>query len=230
MRMMEVKNLSGQKPPSDLPQREASPPFDSGWITNPAGERVTCFSRFRGVAAEFIRRLPGGQRDAAGFVPVALLVCGLLLAACAPRPAASGEVTIRVADGSDALAGLSRVVVTVHEAALHTAGRPRDEGWVELELVNRVFELGADGAAGALVAHGAIPPGPYDRVRVEVAEVYGEREGQRVPIRNIVEPIYLARSLPGGPATIRLEFIVLPLLRPDSPEPFAIYTKSVRVE
>ncbi|MCW5852649.1 MAG: hypothetical protein KIT87_21435 [Anaerolineae bacterium] len=171
------------------------------------------------------RRQPG----AAGFLPVALWLLLGVLAACAPRGASSGALIIRVADGSDGLAGLDRVVITVHDAAIHPQDRPRDEGWVELELVTPSFALGADGPTGALVGRGPIPPGPYDRVRVEVAEVYGERGGQRVPIRNIVEPIYLPKLITGGPAEVQLQFIVLPLLRPDSEEPFAVYTKAVTV-
>ena len=169
------------------------------------------------------------QPGATGFLPVALWLLLGLLTACAPRAASNGELTIRVADGSDGLAGLDRVVITVHDAAIHPQGRPRDEGWVELALVISSFELGADGPTGVLVGRGPIPPGTYDRVRVEVAEAYGERAGQRVPIRNIVEPIYLAKTLAGGPAEVQIQFIVLPLLRPDSEEPFAVYTKAVTV-
>ena len=162
-------------------------------------------------------------------MPVALLLLLGLLSACAPRAASSGEWTIRVADGSEGRAGLDRVVITVHDVAVHPQGRPRDEGWVELEVVQSSFDLGAGGPTGVLVGRGPVPPGLYDRVRVEVAEAYGERAGQRVPIRNIVEPIYLPKPLAGGPAEVQLEFIVLPLLRPDSAEPFAVYTKAVTV-
>lgn len=189
----------------------------------PSRRRANAAPRFLGQLHR--QRQPG----AAGLFPVALLLLLGLLAACAPAAVSSGELTVRVADGSDGRAGLDRVVITVHDVAIHREGRPRDEGWVELSLVMASFELGADGSAGVLVGRGAIPPGPYDRVRVEVAQVYGERAGQRIPIRNIVEPIYLPKPLAGGPADIQLQFIVLPLLRPDSEEPFAVYTKAVTV-
>ena len=187
-------------------------------------------SRRANAALRFSTQLNSLRRPgAADFFPVALLFLLGLLAACAPRAASSGELSIRVADGSEGVAGLDRVVITVHDAAIHPQGRPRDDGWIELDLVTSSFELGAGGPGGVLVGRGSIPPGPYDRVRVEVAEAYGERNGQRIPIRNIVEPIYLAKPLAGGPAEVQLQFIVLPLLRPDSEEPFAVYTKAVTV-
>ncbi len=157
------------------------------------------------------------------------MVLLLLLTACAPRVTVGREVGIRVADGSDHRADLDRVIVTLHDAAFHPAGQPRDEGWVELELTTPTFELGAGGRDGQLVARGKLPPGMYDRVRVEVADVVGERQGQRVAVRNIVEPIYLPRPLAGGPADVRIEFIVLPL-SPGSAEPYAVYVKGVTIE
>ena len=159
-----------------------------------------------------------------------LLILLTLLAACAPTGASTGgEVRIRVADGSDGLAGLNRVVITLHDAALHTAGQPRDEGWVDIPLTQKTLELGAAGQAGQVVAVAPFPAGTYDRARVEVAEVYGERDGQRVPIRNIVEPIYLPAPL-ARPAEIRIEIIALPLLNPAAPERYAVYTKHVEVK
>ncbi len=167
------------------------------------------------------------KMHAASLWPAAWLV-GLLLtlAACAP---ASGPVTVRVADGSQELAGLDRVVVTFHEAGIHRQGQPRDEGWTDLPLTAPTIDLGVAGAGGAPVALGTLDAGPYDRVRVEVESVYGERGGQRVPIRNIVEPIYLPAPLKGGPAEITVELILLPLSNPYAEERYAIYTRGVAV-
>jgi hypothetical protein len=159
---------------------------------------------------------------------LAIIVC-IAVAGCVPRVTIGRDVTVHVADGSTDLAGLTRVVVTLRDAGLHRANQPRDEGWVELELTTPGFELGAAGTTGVLVARGRVPAGPYDRVRVEVAEVYGEQGGQRVAVRNIVEPIYLPAPLLGGPADLCLEFIVLPLDTPNSPEKWAIYTKGIEV-
>lgn len=159
-----------------------------------------------------------------------LLTLLTLLTACAPTGVSTGgEVRIRVADGSDGLAGLSRVVITWRDAALHTAGQPRDAGWVDIPLTQKTVELGAAGQTGQLIAVAPFPVGAYDRVRVEVAEVYGERDGQRVPIRNIVEPIYLPAPLTRS-AEIRIDMIVLPLLNPAAPERYAVYTKHVEVK
>lgn len=167
------------------------------------------------------------KTHAASLWPAAWLV-GLLLtlAACAPQ---AGPVTMRVADGSQALGGLDRVVITFHEAGIHTQGQARDEGWTDLPLTAPTVDLGAAGATGTPVAVGMLGAGPYDRVRVEVESAYGERGGQRVPIRNIVEPIYLPAPLKGGPADITVELIVLPLSNPYAEERYAIYTKGVTV-
>lgn len=159
--------------------------------------------------------------------PAVLLMLILLLSGCAPQVMVGREVRVRVADGSTGLAGLSRVVITLRDVALHQAGQPRDGGWVELELATPTLELGATGRGGLVVAQDRVPVGPYDRVRVEVAEVYGEQAGQRVAVRNIVEPIYLTNLLQGGPAEIRVDIIVLPLQ--SGPEPYAVYTKAVQV-
>ena len=159
-----------------------------------------------------------------------LLILLTLLTGCAPASATTGgEVRIRVADGSDGLAGLNRVVITWRDAALHTAGQPRDEGWVDIPLTQKTLELDAAGQAGQVVAVAPFTPGAYDRVRVEVAEVYGERDGQRVAVRNIVEPIYLPAPLT-RPAEIRIDIIVLPLLDPAATERYAVYTKHVEVK
>ena len=160
--------------------------------------------------------------------PAVWLILILLLTGCAPQVMVGREVRVRVADGSAGLAGLSRVVITFHDVALHQAGQPRDSGWVELELAaTPTVELGAAGRGGLVVAQGRVPVGPYDRVRVEVAEVYGEQAGQRVAVRNIVEPIYFDNLLQGGPAELRVDIIVLPLQ--SGPEPYAVYTRAVQV-
>ena len=164
---------------------------------------------------------------AASLWPAAWLAGVLLVVAgCTPAPE---PVTVRVADGSEALGGLDRVVVTFHEAGIHRQGQPRDEGWTDIPLTAPTIDLGAAGAAGTPVAVGTLGAGPYDRVRVEVESAYGERGGQRVPIRNMVEPIYLPAPLKGGLADITLELIVLPLLNPYAEERYAIYTKGVAV-
>ncbi len=150
------------------------------------------------------------------------------MAGCAARPT-GGVASVRVADGSDGLAGLDRVVVTLRDAAMHPADAARDEGWVDIPLIVPRVDLGAAGADGQIVARGPFPAAVYDRVRVEVADVYGEKNGQRVPVRNIVEPIYLAEPLDRGPATIRITLIVLPRQSPDEPERYAIFTKGVAV-
>ena len=117
-------------------------------------------------------------------------------------------------------------MITLRDAALHPQGQPRDDGWVKLELTTPTFNLTHE---AVLVAEGPIPPGRYDRVRVEVADVYGELGGQRVAVRNIVEPIYLAYPLHSGPADLSFELIVLPLNNSDLPEKWAIYTKGIEV-
>ncbi|MFN8497450.1 MAG: hypothetical protein U0641_06295 [Anaerolineae bacterium] len=157
-----------------------------------------------------------------------MAILALLLAGCAARPT-GGVAQFRVADGSEGLAGLDRVVVSLRDAAMHPADAARDEGWVDIPLIAPVVDLGAAGAQGQIVARGPFPPAVYDRVRVEVADVYGEKDGQRVPIRNIVEPIYLDGPLEHGPATLRIALIVLPRQSPDEPERYAIFTKAVAV-
>ena len=152
----------------------------------------------------------------------------LFLAGCSGRPT-TGIATLRVADGSDGLAGLDRVVVTLRDAAMHRADAARDEGWVDIPLLVPQVDMGAASANGQVVARGPFPPAVYDRVRVEVADVYGEKDGARVAVRNIVEPIYLAAPLTGGSATVRITLIVLPRQSPDEPERYAIFTKDVAV-
>ncbi|MFN8484586.1 MAG: hypothetical protein U0768_16230 [Anaerolineae bacterium] len=159
---------------------------------------------------------------------ILLTLTVVLLAGCAARPG-GGVAQVRVADGSDGLAGLDRVVVTLRDAAMHPADAPRDEGWVDIPLIAPVVDLGAVGPTGQIVARGPFPPAVYDRVRVEIAEVVGEKDGAPVPIRNIVEPIYLEQPLDRGPATLRITLIVLPRESPDEPERYALFTKAVAV-
>lgn len=168
------------------------------------------------------------KTHAASLWPAACLAALLLsLAACAPQQAQ--PVSVRVADASQSLAGLDRVVVTFHEAGIHTQRQPRDEGWADIPVTTPTVDLGAAGQAGTLVATGPLGAGPHDRVRVEVESVYGEQGGQRVPIRNIVEPIYLPAPIGSGAADITIELIVLPLLNPYAEERYAIYTRGVAV-
>ena len=180
------------------------------------------FRAFRGLSRSFAIQAP---RTVCASVAI---FSPFLLAGCAARPT-GGVAQVAVADGSAGLAGLDRVVVTLHDAALHPADAGRDGGWVDIPLVTPTVELGAVGAAGQVVARGPFPPAAYDRVRVEVADVYGEKNGQRVPVRNIVEPIYLFEPLTAGPATVTITLIVLPRQSPDEPERYAIFTKGVAV-
>ena len=107
-------------------------------------------------------------------VAAALLAACAFAAPAAEGPGATGVVQVRVHDHRDAIADFARLEVLVEAIEVHSAGAPRNAGWISLPARGEAVDLTQHlGPPGAVVAEGPVPARTYDAVRLTMGPLQG---------------------------------------------------------
>lgn len=142
---------------------------------------------------------------------VGLLIAGLFLANCSPASSKTGNLEVRLYDHREAIGDFSKLQLTVSAVAIHPAGQPRLEGWVELKPALRELDLTqyVEGRQ-ATIAQAAVESGAYNAIHLTIEAVSGTLiSGQQVDVAAKVEPVALNFRIRGDrPTTVGLDLIV----------------------
>lgn len=124
------------------------------------------------------------------------------------RAQAQGTLEVRVKDHRDAIDDFRSVDLLLGKLRLAPNARLRssDPGWVELapRLESMDLTRYKDGKAAATVYRGALAPGRFAAVDLQVAEIRGilAKSGAPGQVKNAVKPIRLAFEIKPGATTV----------------------------
>ena len=143
-----------------------------------------------------------------------LFMAGLLMAGCGRPDPTMGNLEVRVWDHREAIGDFSELWLTFSTVAIHQAGQPRTQGWVELEPSVQKLDLTryVNGHT-AILAQVPVEIGAYNAVHLTIDQVSGTLiDGQPVEVQANFEPVALNfRIREDQTTTLGLDLVVLDL-------------------
>lgn len=156
-----------------------------------------------------------------------LLMAGLLMAGCGRPDPTMGNLEVQVWDHREAIGDFSELWLTISTVAIHQAGQPRTQGWVELEPSIQKLDLTQyiNGRKAVLVQV-PVEIGAYNAIHLTINQVSGTLiDGQLVDVKADLEPVALNfRIRDDQTTTLGLDLVVLDL----SDHPTQGYTLQIR--
>lgn len=141
-----------------------------------------------------------------------VLIVSLLGAGCTASQAGPGTLEVRVRDHREAIADFSELWLTIATVAIHPAGQPRGEGWIELQPSVQQLDL-TQYVAGpeVVIVTTAVEPGAYNAIRLTLEQAKGTLvDGQPAEVAVNLGTIALDYQVSGGRTTVlELDLVVL---------------------
>jgi hypothetical protein len=143
-----------------------------------------------------------------------MLATALLGAGCTLPNTAPGTLEVRVRDHREAIRDFRELRLSLAAVAIHPAGRPRTEGWIEWPPAVRELDLTQyTTGAEAVIIQTPAEAGPYNAVRLTVTQASGTlADGQPAEVKISFETAALNFQIrPSQTTVLGLDLVVFDL-------------------